>query len=477
MDVQVSRVIDDQAVRDSYRTGVYERATFETNSFELPVTGELPRELTGRYLRLGPNPVTSSDPAKYHWWLGDGMMHAVHLIAGRADWYRSRFMRTAQVAEAFGLPSAPTPAGRSVNTANTGPLVFRGETYATQEAGAIPLRLSGELESLEGFDFNGGLTGAFSGHCKLDPRTGELVAVVYDVMAWITQKRKPHLLVISPEGKVVREAPLEVEQVTMMHDCWITERFAAAFDLPVRIAPELAAEMPAPFTWDAALPSRIGLIDRRDPAAPQRWFNVKPCAIFHTLNGYEENGKVVLEAIRFERLFDRDKIGFGGDSPGLLHRWTLDLETGHCEEQSLDDCPGELPVVDPRRLGSAYRYGYWLRYDPRDHDKRSHRQLAFSWDTVCKLDRKTGKITRAPAPEGRVYGELLFVPRSADSDEDDGWLMGFRYRLDGGPTDLVILTAQDIAAEPVAVVHLPVRVPMGFHGWWDPDVPVVVPQK
>lgn len=61
------------------------------------------------------------------------------------------------------------------------------------------------------------------------------------------------------------------------------------------------------------------------------------------------------------------------------------------------------------------------------------------------------------------------MPRSADSDEDDGWLMGFRYRLDGGPTDLVILPAQDIADEPVAVVHLPVRVPMGFHGWWDPD--------
>jgi carotenoid cleavage dioxygenase len=373
------------------------------------------------------------------------MMHGVHLSKGRADWYRSRFMRTAQVAEAFGLPPVPTPAGRSLGTANTGPIVFRGETYATQEAGAIPLRLSAELESLEGFDFNGGLTGAFSGHCKIDPRTGELLAVVYDVMAWTTQKRKPHLLVISPEGKVLRETPLEVEQATMMHDCWITERYAAVFDLPVRIAPELAGKTPVPLTWDSALPSRIGLIDRRDPAAPQSWFDIKPCAVFHTLNGYEENGKVILEAFRFERLFDKDKVGFA-EAPALLYRWTLDLETGRCEERPLDNCPGELGVMDPRRLGVDYRYGYWVGYQVGDHNTSRHRQLAFAWDTLCKLDRKTGKIERAPAPEGHVYEELLFVPRSADSDEDDGWLMGFRYRLDGGPTDLVILSAQDVCS-------------------------------
>ncbi len=464
--VQIPKVIDDQAVRDSYLTGVYERATSETTAFELPVTGQLPRELTGRYLRLGPNPTTPPDPATFHWWLGSGMMHGVHLSNGRADWYRGRFLRTEENAQALGLPPMPVPAGRTVNTANTGPIVFRGETFATQEAGAIPLRLSVELDSLEGFDFGGTLTGAFSGHCKIDPRTGELIAVVYDVMAWITQKRKPHLLVISGDGKVTCETPLDVEQATLMHDCWITENFAAVFDLPIRIAPELAGTMPAPFSWDSSLPSRIGLIDRRDPAAPQRWFDVKPCAIFHTLNGYEKDGKVILEAFRFERLFDRDKLGFG-ESPALLYRWTLDLATGQCEEQLLDDGPGELCVMDLRRLGVDYRYGYWVGYSVGDQPGQE--RLAFSFDTVCKFDRETGKVERAPAPAGTVYGELVFVPRSAESDEDDGWLMGFRYRLDQGPTDLVILSARDIAAEPVAVVHLPVRVPMGFHGWWAPE--------
>ena len=35
--------------------------------------------------------------------------------------------------------------------------------------------------------------------------------------------------------------------------------------------------------------------------------------------------------------------------------------------------------------------------------------------------------------------------------------------------ELVIIDASDVTAEPVARVHLPVRVPAGFHGSWIAD--------
>jgi len=468
MVVNALEKIDDQAVRDSFRTGVYERTPFESTAFELSVTGELPRELSGRYLRLGPNAFADHDPETYFWWSGAGMMHGVRLNNGRAEWYRSRLMRSSAVTEKFGLPPVPVPEGRSFGTAGTGPIVFRGKTYATEEAGAIPLWVSNELDPLEGEDFGGTLTGGFSGHCKIDPRTGELVAIVYDVMEWFTKQRKPHALVVSPDGHVRHETPLDVQQVTMMHDCWITENYIVAFEIPVRPAPELAEVMAVPFTWDPALPCRIGLVDRNKPSAPQRWFDIEPCAIFHTLSGYEEGDKIVLEAFRFDRLFDKDKVGFG-ESSAFLYRWTLNLSTGACEEELIDERPGELGVIDPRRVGVYNRYGYWTGYSVGPHNSGENRQLAFSFDTICKIDRKTGEIARAAAPEGHVYGEMFFVPRSSDADEDDGWLMGFRYRLDGGNTDLMVFSAKDITADPVATVHLPVRVPMGFHGWWGAD--------
>jgi carotenoid cleavage dioxygenase len=54
------------------------------------VTGSIPEFLDGRYLRNGPNPLSEVDPAAYHWFMGDGMVHGVRLRGGKAEWYRNR---------------------------------------------------------------------------------------------------------------------------------------------------------------------------------------------------------------------------------------------------------------------------------------------------------------------------------------------------------------------------------------------------
>ena len=69
-----------------------------------------------------------------------------------------------------------------------------------------------------------------------------------------------------------------------------------------------------------------------------------------------------------------------------------------------------------------------------------------------------------------TVGEAVFVPASTTgAAEDDGYVMAFVHNLDRGAADLLILAAQDFRAEPVARVHLPARVPLGFHGNWIPD--------
>ena len=56
------------------------------------------------------------------------------------------------------------------------------------------------------------------------------------------------------------------------------------------------------------------------------------------------------------------------------------------------------------------------------------------------------------------------VPSSADAAEDDGVLMGLVYDGNREASDLVLLDAGTL--DTVAEVHLPVRVPYGFHGNW-----------
>ena len=62
--------------------------------------------------------------------------------------------------------------------------------------------------------------------------------------------------------------------------------------------------------------------------------------------------------------------------------------------------------------------------------------------------------------------EPVFVPRSADAAEDDGWILAYVYDKTTDKSDVVVIEAQDFASGPIATVHLPRRVPFGFHGNW-----------
>jgi Retinal pigment epithelial membrane protein len=57
--------------RSRFLEGAFAPVAEEITAFDLPVTGRVPAELSGRYLRNGPNPLGLDDP-NYHWFLGPG---------------------------------------------------------------------------------------------------------------------------------------------------------------------------------------------------------------------------------------------------------------------------------------------------------------------------------------------------------------------------------------------------------------------
>jgi len=66
-------------------------------------------------------------------------------------------------------------------------------------------------------------------------------------------------------------------------------------------------------------------------------------------------------------------------------------------------------------------------------------------------------------------GEAVFAPAWPGAGEDEGYVMAYIHDPGRGAADLVLLAAQEFTAEPVARVHLPARIPLGFHGSWIPD--------
>jgi carotenoid cleavage dioxygenase len=125
------------AMNHRYLTGNFAPIRSEDDFIDLPVTGEIPRDLSGRLYRTGPNPQFDPRDANYHWFAGDGMLHAFHLENGKAS-YRNRYIRTPKweleheagksLFGTFGNPmtSDPSVIGKDAGTANTNVLMHAG---------------------------------------------------------------------------------------------------------------------------------------------------------------------------------------------------------------------------------------------------------------------------------------------------------------------------------------------------------------
>jgi carotenoid cleavage oxygenase len=496
------------APANPYLDDVLAPVSTEVTATDLAVTGHIPEFLDGRYLRNGPNPVAEVDPATYHWFSGDAMVHGVALSDGKACWYRNRWVRTAAVCAALGEP-APTGLNPHAGMLSVGPntnvLDHAGRTLALVEGGGANYQLTGDLDTVGPCDFDGTLAGGYTAHPHRDPRTGELHAVSYS----FGRGRTVQYSVIDTAGRARRTVDIEVSGSPMMHDFSLTDKYVVIYDLPVTFDPVqiLPTNVPRwlslparlvmqsvigrvripspimttinrnrqpmnrmPYTWNDSYPARIGVMPREGGNKDVRWFDIEPCYVYHPLNAYSEvrdgSEVLVLDVVRYERMFDRDRRGPGDTAP-TLDRWTINLTTGAVSSERRDDRSQEFPRINETLLGSRHRYGYTVGFDGGYLDSGRTKMST----SLYKHDYTTGSSMIAPLDPELLIGEMSFVPRpaagSASLSEDDGILIGYGYHRGRDEGQLLLLDAE--TCESVATVHLPQRVPMGFHGNWAPQ--------
>jgi carotenoid cleavage dioxygenase-like enzyme len=443
----------------------------EITEFDLPVSGTLPAGLNGRYLRNGPNPLGLDDPGyrftEGHWFLGPGMVHGVRLRDGKAEWYRNRWVRSRQLAEAMDEKWPAGPVHNDMDfAANTHIIAHAGQYLATVEAGPLPYQLSGELDTIGPCDFSGTLPGGFAAHTKPDRHTGELHAIAY-FWAWDHVQH----VIVGTDGTVSHTTDIPVTDGPMMHDFALTPSYVVLLDLPVTFSLDaVQAGLKLPYTWNPAHQARVGLLPRGNTSAGVRWFEVDPCWVFHTLNAYDEGGRVVVDLVRYTGAYDVSTLT--GPGPLTLDRWTIDPAVGKVTAQRLDDRPQEFPRTDERVIGQPHRYGYSAVIGAVGHATVSpggdFADEAFS-NALLKHDLTAGTVQAHEFGKDATAGEAVFAPSSPDAAEDDGYVMAYIHNPDRRAADLVILAAQDFTAEPIARVHLPARIPLGFHGSWIPD--------
>jgi carotenoid cleavage dioxygenase len=436
---------DADVVANHFLSGAYAPIHDEVSVVDLAVEGQIPRELHGTYLRIGPNPIAPADPETHHWFAGDGMVHAITIEDGRAR-YGNRWIRTDRAAALLGErpPGEQPPDVIPVDTAvaNTGLVAHAGRTLALFEV-ALPVEIGLDGSTTGRFDFGGQLRSPMTAHPKVDPRTGEMHFFGYDIFG------PPYLRyhVADAAGALVRSEEVTLPGPSMVHDMAITERHVIWLDLPVLFDQPKLAQGLFPYSWRPDYGARVGVMPRHGGDADTRWFEIEPCYVFHVLNAYDDGANVIVDVVRYDRLFADDPTG-PTDAPPVLVRWTIDMNVGRVASEVLDGRPQEFPRVADRTVGVRHRFGYAVT----EHEIVQH-----------DLDRGTTAVH--PLGPDAEASEALFVPASAQGVDDEGWVVTIVHR-GSEPSEFVVLDASAMDKPPVARVRLPQRVPLGFHALW-----------
>ena len=429
-----------------------------SDDHDLDVSGVVPPDLEGRLLRNGPNPVsTPPDPSDYHWFTGDGMIHSISLGGGRATGYRNLWVRIRHLAVrvATAVPKGPTEPVDG--PANTHVVRHAGTTLALVESG-FPHALSPELDRARVHDFDGALSSPMTAHPKVDPATGELVFFGVDLFG------PPFLRfhVVDAAGQLTATEEVEVPRAVMMHDFGVTATRAVFLDQPVVFDLALASQGRAmPFRWAPDAGARIGVLPRGGRGRDVRWISMDPSYVFHVANAFDDGARTVLDVVRYDSVFDTAPGEVLSRTAPTLYRWTVDPVAGRVGEECLDDTPVEFPRIDPSVAGVPHRFVYAVRTgtDPGRP----------GYEGLVKYDLARDEAVRYDPGPGRMPGEPVFVRAADGAAEDEGWVLSVVYDAARDASDVVILDATSFAGPPVATVHLPARVPFGFHGSWLPS--------
>ncbi len=452
-----------------YLEGGYAPISRELVAGPLEVTGELPRDLSGIFVRTGSNP-RFHPIGQYHYFDGDGMLHAVHFEDGQAT-YRNRWVLTeglaADVAAGRALstgilerPDYRRPEGPYKDTANTDLVFHAGQLMALWwlSGKARVVRLP-DLETLGNQTWGGRLVRSISAHPKVDPRTGEMVIFDYS-------PRPPYLSfgVVSVAGELVHHAEVELPGPRLQHDIAFTERFTLLFDMSLQPDPGRRASGEMPLVMRRDCPSRIGVVPRFGGNADVRWFEVAPFFMYHTVNAWEEDDTIVLVGCRIPEPLSGEGASHGAPLLGNLriapffHRWRLDLARGEAREEVLDDVLTEFPRMNDALLGRRSRYSYHPRLAPSE---------TFLFDALIRYDLDGGAPVIHEYPRGWYGGEVSFAARDGGTGaEDDGYLLTFVQEEASGCSELHVLDAADVAAPARARIAIPQRVPTGYHTRW-----------
>jgi carotenoid cleavage dioxygenase-like enzyme len=454
----------------------------EADVHDCQVTGKVPTDLNGAFYRVGPDPQYPLHPRNIPF-DGEGHVSMFRIKNGRVD-YRSRFVRNDRwlaqdKARRILFPmyrnpmmDDPSVKGLSRSTANTHIMNHRNYLLSLKEdsppAALDLLTLETKIPS---YTFDGQLPSkTFTAHPKIDSKTGNMVAFGYEAEGFGSDIVS--IFEITPQGKLVWNAKVQVPYVGMLHDFAVTENHVVFYVIPMAFDEAQMKDGGPHWSWDGSKPTYFGFVRRGGDGKDVQWIQGPTRSATHVMGAWDDNNMLYVDVeMSMSNPFPFMPMRDGSrwdPVAGSSHITRLSVDTSKRKPKAygieqLFPHVGALPRQDDRYNTMHYRYGFLPCPDPN---------AAPGTGGACyaRFDHQTRTSTLFNAGTESSLAECCFAPRSQNAPEASGYLMGVATRnSEGGRADLVILDAEHLADGPVAVVHLPMRAVGQIHGWWVPE--------
>jgi len=449
---------------------------------QLEVIGNIPEDLNGLYVRNGPSPQFQPE-GRYHWYDGDGMLHAVRFENGRAE-YRNRWVltdglladREAGKSRLPGLkgrmPAGVLPDNALKNTSNTDVKFHNGHLLSMWYRGGSVYQVNpATLETVGKLEPDPRLIGLqISAHSRVDERSGE-----YMFFAYGNTTPYMHYGVVGADGALKTLIPVALPGPRLPHDMAITQNYSILHDFPLMNNQQALAAGRYSLEFNENLRSRFAVVPRHGKVEDIRWFEADPRYMLHVVNAWEEtNARGEVEIVmlgtpysmskKFDGSLDKERLLFTIGTQGTdyeLYQWRFNLTTGKTREGVVDDILNtEFPMINGWFQGYRNRYSYNVLMGRMKTLEQPHFAGLVKYDLL-----KGSAVSYHPGP-GYWFNESPFAAREGAVDEDDGYVVGFVWNSHENRSEVWIFDAQEISDGPVAKVVLPQRVPNGFHATW-----------
>ncbi|WP_051744745.1 carotenoid oxygenase family protein [Streptomyces yerevanensis] len=458
----------------------------EADVFEIEAEGEIPRDLRGRYYQIAPDPAFPNRTGDDIPFNGDGMLRMFTFADGHVD-YRSRYVQTEKLKleraarrSLYGAYRNPytdhfTVAGKGRGAANTSVVFHAGKLLVLKEDARATRVDTDSLETYGEWDFDGAVTSpTFTAHPRIDPVTGEMFAFGYEAKGLAS--RDIAYYVMDAHGKVLHEVWFKAPYTSMIHDFVVTQDYAIFPVMPTTTDLDRLKAGGPHWQWDPSRETCLGVMPRHGTADQIRWYRGPARWAYHFFNAHNEGTTIhidgcVSQAQAAPFLYP-DPLAYD-ITKGVprITRWTADYaadESNGFEEQVLQPEFTEFPLVDDRVETGRQRIGFAGARVLGDEHKGDNGIALLNSILRYDFDKQqaTGQYV---LPEHFTFQEPVFVPRDDDAPEGDGYLLVLANNWTTMLNDLLILDTAELAAGPVATLHLPLRLRSGIHGTWVPE--------